>query len=152
MPYRSPARRASLRGVATSCALILSACGGSRAAPAAAIPTVEVASVIARDTPIYSEWLVTLDGFVNAEIQPPVSGYIVKQAYTEGAMVRAGDVLFQSDPRPFRAALDQAKAQLAQAEAQLGKAKLDVERDTPLAEARAIAQSQLDTEAQAKLG
>jgi membrane fusion protein (multidrug efflux system) len=61
-------------------------------------------------------------------------------------------VLFQIDPRPFRAALDQAKAQLAQAEAQLGKATLDVERDTPLAEARAIAQSQLDTEMQAKLG
>jgi RND family efflux transporter MFP subunit len=61
-------------------------------------------------------------------------------------------VLFEIDPRPLQAALDQAKAQLAQAEAQLGKASLDVERDTPLAEARAIAKSQLDTEVQAKLG
>ena len=61
-------------------------------------------------------------------------------------------MLFEIDPRPLKAALDQAKAQLAQAEAQLGKASLDVERDTPLAEARAIAQSQLDTEVQAKLG
>jgi RND family efflux transporter MFP subunit len=67
-------------------------------------------------------------------------------------LVRTGDVLFEIDPRPFRAALDQAKAQLAQAEAQLGKAILDVERDTPLAEAKAIAQSQLDTETQAKAG
>jgi membrane fusion protein (multidrug efflux system) len=108
--------------------------------------------VIARDTPIYSEWVATLDGFVNAEIQPRVSGYIVKQNYTEGAVVRKGDVLFEIDPRPFVAALNQAKAQLAQAEAQLGKASLDVERDTPLAEARAIARSQLDTEIQAKLG
>ena len=61
-------------------------------------------------------------------------------------------MLFEIDPRPFKAALDQAKAQLAQAEAQLGKAGLDVQRDTPLAQARAIAQSQLDTEIQAKLG
>jgi membrane fusion protein (multidrug efflux system) len=113
---------------------------------------VEVATVVQRDTPIYSDWVATLDGYVNAEIQPRVSGYIIKQNYREGTVVRQGDVLFEIDPRPFRAALDQAKAQLAQAEAQLGKASLDVERDTPLAEARAIAQSQLDTEIQAKLG
>jgi RND family efflux transporter MFP subunit len=113
---------------------------------------VEVATVIQRDTPIYSDWIATLDGYVNAEIQPRVSGYIIKQNYTEGALVRKGDVLFEIDPRPFKAALDQAKAQSAEAEAQLGKANLDVERDTPLAEARAIAQSQLDTELQAKLG
>ena len=112
----------------------------------------EVATVIQRDTPIYSDWVATLDGYVNAEIQPRVSGYIIKQNYREGAVVRKGDVLFEIDPRPLKAALDQAKAQLAQAEAQLGKASLDVERDTPLAEARAIAQSQLDTEIQAKLG
>jgi membrane fusion protein (multidrug efflux system) len=113
---------------------------------------VEVATVIQRDTPIYSDWVATLDGYVNAEIQPRVAGYIIKQNYREGAVVRKGDVLFEIDPRPLKAALDQAKAQLAQAEAQLGKASLDVERDTPLAEARAIAQSQLDTELQAKLG
>jgi membrane fusion protein (multidrug efflux system) len=102
--------------------------------------------------PIYSEWVAVLDGYVNAQIQPHVSGYLIKQNYKEGSVVGKGDVLFQIDPRPFIAALDQAKAQLAQAEAQLGKAKLDVERDTPLAQARAIAQSQLDTEIQAKLG
>ena len=133
--------------------LILGGCGGaSKAASAPPPPTVEVAPVIQRDTPIYTEWLATLDGYVNAEIQPRVAGYIIRQNYREGAVVRAGDVLFEIDPRPLRAALDQAKAQLAQAEAQLGKASLDVERDTPLAEARAIAQSQLDTEVQAKLG
>jgi len=102
--------------------------------------------------PIYSEWVAVLDGYVNAQIQPHVSGYLIRQNYREGSVVGKGDVLFQIDPRPFIAALDQAKAQLAQAEAQLGKAKLDVERDTPLAQARAIAQSQLDTEIQAKLG
>jgi membrane fusion protein (multidrug efflux system) len=133
------------------CVLILGSCGrGSAAAPAPAI-TVEVATVVQRDTPIYSDWVATLEGYVNADIQPRVPGYIVKQSYREGALVRKGDVLFEIDPRPLQAALDQAKAQLAQAEAQRGKASLDVERDTPLADARAIAKSQLDTELQAKL-
>jgi RND family efflux transporter MFP subunit len=152
MPSRFPAHRASVWALLISGAILPSACGGSKAAQAPATPTVEVTAVVARDTPIYTEWLATLDGLVNADIQPRVSGYIVKQAYSEGAIVRAGDVLFQIDPRPFKAALDQAKAQLAQAEAQLGKATLDVDRDRPLAEARAIAQSQFDTEIQAKLG
>lgn len=131
----------------------LAGCSSSgKAAPAAAPLTVEVAPVVQQDTPIYSEWVAILDGYVNAQIQPHVTGYIIRQNYKEGAVVRKGDVLFEIDPRPFKAAVDQAKAQLSQAEAQLGKAKLDVERDTPLAQARAIAQSQLDNEVQAKLG
>jgi membrane fusion protein (multidrug efflux system) len=76
----------------------------------------------------------------------------VKQDYKEGSLVRKGQVLFEIDPRPFQAALDRAKGDLAQAQAQLGKSTLDVERDTPLAEARDIAKSQLDNEMQAKLG
>jgi len=131
--------------------LLLAACG-NKGASAPPPPDVEVAAVVQQDTPIYSEWVATLDGFVNAQIQPRVSGYIIRQAYREGSIVLKGDVLFEIDPRPFKAALDQAKAQLAQAEAQLGKARLDVERDKPLAEARAIARGQLDTEIQAKLG
>src|SRR5207253_1338622 len=133
--------------------LVLAGCTGStKAASALPPPVVEVATVVQQDTPIYSEWVATLDGYVNAQIQPRVAGYLIKQNYKEGSVVRKGQVLFEIDPRPFKAALDQAKAQLAQAEAQLGKASLDVERDTPLAQARAIAQSQLDTEIQAKLG
>src|SRR5262245_9983042 len=152
MPFASSVHHAS-RALFGVCVLGLGGCGGSKAAaPPPPPPSVEVATVIQRDTPIYSEWVAILDGYVNAEIQPRVSGYIIKQNYVEGALVRRGDVLFEIDPRPLKAALDQAKAQLAQAEAQLGKATLDVERDTPLAEARAIAQSQLDTEIQAKLG
>ena len=132
--------------------LFAAGCGNTNAAPPVPPATVEVATVIQQDTPIYSDWIATLDGYVNAQIQPHVTGYIIKQNYREGSVVRKGDVLFEIDPRPFKAALDQVKAQLAQSEAQLGKAKLDVERDTPLAQARAIAQSQLDTEIQAKLG
>ncbi len=133
-------------------ALSLNGCTSRASAPPPPVPTVEVVSVIQQDTPIYSEWVAVLDGYVNAQIQPHVTGYIIKQNYKEGSVVRRGEVLFEIDPRPFKAALDQAKAQLAQAEAQLGKASLDVERDTPLAQAKAIAQSQLDTEIQAKLG
>jgi RND family efflux transporter MFP subunit len=152
MSFRSSANAAASRALLCGSLLILGGCSGGKAASSPPPPTVEVATVIQRDTPIYSDWVATLDGYVNAEIQPRVPGYIVKQNYKEGAVVRKGDVLFEIDPRPLRAAVDQAKAQLAQAEAQLGKASLDVERDMPLAEARAIAQSQLDTEIQAKLG
>src|SRR5262252_6398552 len=148
-----PSRRSVAPWIFLFCCLltVLEGCA-KKVAPAPPPPDVVVASVVQRDTPIYSEWVATLDGFVNAQIQPHVAGYIVKQNYTEGSVVKNGDVLFEIDPRPFQAALDQAKGQLAQAEAQLGKANLDVERDTPLAEAHAIARSQLDTEIQAKLG
>jgi len=132
---------------------LVAGCSGTKAAtPAAPPPTVEVTQVVQQDIAIPSEWVATLDGYVNAEIQPRVAGYLIRQDYKEGSVVRKGEVLFEIDPRPFKAALDQAKAQQAQAEAQLGKAKLDVERDTPLAQARAIAQSQLDNEIQAELG
>jgi RND family efflux transporter MFP subunit len=100
---------------------------------------------------ISSEWVATLDGYVNAQIQPQVTGYLIKQDYREGSYVHKDDVLFEIDPRPFQAALDQAKAQLAQAEAQLGNAALNVKRDIPEAQASAIPQSQLDTDKQAAL-
>src|ERR1700736_3047249 len=134
--------------------LMATACGKGnvRAAASPPAPEVRVATVIRQDVPVYSEWVATLDGYVNAEIRPQVSGYITKQNYKEGSVVRKGQVLFEIDPRPFKAALDRAKGDLAQAQAQLGKSTLDVERDTPLAEARAIAKSQLDNEIQAKLG
>jgi membrane fusion protein (multidrug efflux system) len=132
--------------------IFASSCNRGRAATATPTPEVEVATVEQRDVPVYSEWVATLDGYVNAQIRPQVSGYIIKQNYAEGSLVRKGQVLFEIDPRPFTAALDRAKGDLAQAQAQLGKSTLDVERDTPLAEAMAIAKSQLDNEIQAKLG
>ena len=132
--------------------IFASGCNKGQAAAATPAPEVEVATVETRDVPMYGEWVATLDGYVNAEIRPQVSGYITKQNYTEGSLVRKGQVLFEIDPRPFQATLDRAKGDLAQAQAQLGKSTLDVERDTPLAEARAIAKSQLDNEVQAKLG
>src|SRR5262249_25589139 len=92
-----------------------------------------------------------LDGYVNAQIRAQVSGYLMKRNYEEGAFVRKGQVLFEIDPRPFEAVLAQTRAQLGEAEAQLGKTDRDLQRDRPLAEQRAIAQSQLDNDIQANL-
>jgi RND family efflux transporter MFP subunit len=122
----------------------------SAAAPAP--PVVEVAPVIQKDEPLEGEWVGTLEGYVNAQIQPHVSGYLIRQDYQEGGFVRQGQVLFEIDPRPFQAALDQAKGQLAQAEAQMANAELNVKRDVPEAEAHAIPQSQLDNDTQALRG
>src|SRR5690348_5408638 len=157
-PHRRPSEmRSSLFSVAARLVLFLLlptvfmtvGCGNPKAAPAIPSPEVEVASVIQKDAPIFSEWIATLDGYVNAQIQPQVTGYVIRQNYKEGSFVRKGQILFQIDPRPFQALLDQADAQVAQAEAQLGKTQMDVDRDTPLAKERAIAQSQLDNDIQA---
>jgi RND family efflux transporter MFP subunit len=125
-------------------------CGNPKAAPAIPSPEVEVASVLQKDVPIFSEWVATLDGYINAQIQPQAAGYVIRQTYKEGSFVRKAQILFQIDPRPLHALLDQAKAQLAQAQAQLGKTEMDVNRNTPLVKERAIAQSQLDNDIQAK--
>ncbi len=142
--------------------------GATTAAPA----VVEVAQVEQRDVPIYSEWIGTLDGFVNADIKAQVTGYLLQQAYQEGSFVKKGQLLFQIDPRPFQAALDQAQGQLAQSEGQLAQARaelaqaeaqvavseanqrrtqLDVDRYTPLAQQQAITQQDLDNATQNNL-
>lgn len=139
--------------------LVITSCGNSEAsAPKAPPPLdVQVVRVVQKDVPIYGDWVATLDGYVNAQIQPQVSGYLIKQNYKEGSLVHKDDVLFEIDPRPFQAVLDQAKGQvaqakgqLAQAKAQLGLANINVKRDTPLAAAHAIAQSQLDNDIQSQ--
>jgi len=109
-----------------------------------------VATPVQQDVPVFNEWVATLDGYVNAEIRPQVSGYIVSQNYKEGAVVRKGQVLFEIDPRPFQATLDSAKGELAQAEAQLAKSAIDVERDTPLVAQKAVPKEKLDNEIQGK--
>src|SRR6202521_4404205 len=95
-------------------------------APAPPPLAVEVATVIQKDVPIVKEWIGSLEGYVNADIRPQVTGYVLRQVYKEGTFVRRGDVLFEIDPRQFQAALGQAKGVLAQTEAALSKARLDV--------------------------
>ncbi len=138
-------------------AFALTGCRSGHAAspaPGGAMP-VTVVRVQPSQVALKREWVGTLDGYVNAQIQPQVTGYLVRQNYTEGSAVRKGDVLFAIDPRPFQAALEQAEGQLGQAEGQLGQARaqltladINVKRDTPMAAQRAIAQSQLDNELQ----
>src|SRR5579871_3834354 len=149
---------------------VSTACERSKAAAAAPRPLeVLVAEVQQKDVPLYREWIGTVDGFVNAEIKAQVSGYLVKQEYTEGSFVHQGQLLFQIDPRPFQADLDQAQGRLAQAQGQLEQARaqlsqaeaevsvaeanqhrvqLDVDRYTPLLQQHAITQQDLDNATQ----
>jgi membrane fusion protein (multidrug efflux system) len=135
-------------------------------------PQVEVVEVVPQDVPITREWVATLQGLVNSDVRSQVSGYLLRQDYVNGASVKKGQLLFEIDPRPFQAVVDQAKANLEQArgaveqakatleeakanqqkaEAELGKTDIDVKRYTPLAQARAISQQELDNAVQANL-
>jgi RND family efflux transporter MFP subunit len=123
-----------------------------------ATPDVEVVKVQQEDVPIYREWIGTFDGLINADVRAQVTGYLSKQGYQEGAFVKQGQPLFQIDPRPFQAALDQAQGQLAQAKASLanaqavqGRTQLDVTRYTPLAKEQAASQQDLDNAVQNNL-
>jgi membrane fusion protein (multidrug efflux system) len=149
---------------------LTSGCSNSATSTAAPQP-LEVQTVQAeqKDVPLYQEWIGTLDGLVNADIKAEVSGYLIQQAYTEGSFVTKGQLLFQIDPRPFQAVVDQAQAQLAQSQGQLeqaraqvvqaqaqvsvaeanqGRTQLDVNRYTPLAQQQAITQQDLDNAVQ----
>jgi membrane fusion protein (multidrug efflux system) len=117
-----------------------------------------VAQVEQKDVPMYGEWIGTLDGFVNADVKAQVTGYLIRQNYQEGGLVGKGQLLFEIDPHPFEAALDQAEGQLAEATAQLANAEavqirtqLDVERYTPLAREQAASQQDLDNATQNNL-
>jgi membrane fusion protein, multidrug efflux system len=135
-------------------------------------PAVQVQPVVEKDVPIYGEWVGTTVGYVTAQISARVSGYLVSQNYKEGTRVKAGDLLFDIDPRPYQIAAEQARAQLLQAEAQIEQARaqvvqaeadvaraaanqknteLDVARYTPLAERGSISQQELDHAVQANL-
>ena len=111
----------------------------------------EITTVTEADVPVYHEWIGVLDGLVNAQIRAQVSGYLLTQNYREGNPIKKGDLLFEIDPRPFQAVLDQAQGVLAQAEARLGKTKLDVKRYGPLVKDKAISQEEYDDAVQADL-
>ena len=139
------------------CFLLLGCEKKQEAAPS--LPEVEFVEVVQKDVPVTREWVATLDGFVNAQIRAQVKGLLVKQDYTNGAFVSKGTPLFEIDPRPFQAMLDQSNANLGQARANLeraqatvGKTEADVARYTPLAKESAISQQELDDSIQANLG
>ena len=112
-------------------------------------PEVLVTDVIQKDVSIYSDWVGTTVGFVNAEVKPRVQGYLLKQTYQDGAYVKTGELLFEIDDRPYQAALDEALGDLAQEQATLRKHQLDVARDTPLEALGAVSRQELDDSIQA---
>jgi membrane fusion protein (multidrug efflux system) len=166
-----------LGAVILALAVIVAGAGGlkKKTAPAAVPATaveVEVVQVGQRDVPIYGEWIGALDGMVNADVKAQVQGYLITRDYPEGSYVKKGQLLFEIDPKPFQATLDQANAQLSQtrgqlqqatgqfgqAQAQLAQAKanqvktqMDVDRYTPLAKQGVIPQESLDNAVQANL-
>jgi RND family efflux transporter MFP subunit len=139
--------------------------GAKATPPGPPAPVVEVATVEQKNVPVYAEWIGTLTGQVNADVKAQVTGYLVRQDYKEGSYVSKGQLLFEIDPRPFQAILDQAKGQLSQAKAQLTqdeaqlttaeanqlKSQLDVNRYEPLAKAQAATQQDLDNAVQTNL-
>jgi RND family efflux transporter MFP subunit len=158
--------------IAISVVVSVGCSNSTQASKASEPPSVEVVQVEQKDVPIYSEWIGTLEGLVNADIKAQVSGYLQKQSYTEGSFVQKGQLLFEIDPRPFQAVLDQAQGQLAQANGQLAQARaqltqteaqlavaeanqvrtqLDVDRYVPLMKQQAITQQDLDNATQNNL-
>jgi RND family efflux transporter MFP subunit len=139
--------------------------GAKPTAKAPPPPVVEVAQVEQKDVPVYGEWIGTLTGQVNADVKAQVTGYLLNRNYKEGSYVRKGQLLFEIDPRPFQAALDQAKGQLAQTQAQLVqaeaqlataeanqlKSQLDVEKYGPLAKVDAVSKQDFDNATQTNL-
>jgi len=143
-----------------------------KAAPIAEVPEVYVASPVQHDVSIYSEWIGTTVGFIDAEIHSQITGYLLSQNYKEGSLVKKGDLLFQIDPRPFQALVDQAaarveaaktqlaeataevdqaKAEIDRARAALGKTELDVKRYSPLVSDGTVSQQELDDAVQSNL-
>src|SRR6202021_735796 len=145
--------------------LIVLTRSGAKASVHAPLPIVEVATVEQRDVPVYGEWIGTLTGQVNAGVKAQVTGYLLTRKYKEGSYVRKGELLFEIDPRPFQAALDQAKAQLAQAKAQLIQdqaqrataqanqqmSQLNVDKYAPLAAVDAVSKQDFDNADQTNL-
>jgi RND family efflux transporter MFP subunit len=139
--------------------------GAKASTKAPPMTMVEIATVKQKDVPVYGEWIGTLAGQVNADVKAQVTGYLLSRKYKEGSYVKKGELLFEIDPRPFQAALDQAKGQLAQAEAQLGqnqaqlatakanqlKSQLDVEKYGPLAKVDAVSKQDFDNATQTDL-
>jgi membrane fusion protein, multidrug efflux system len=130
-------------------AVIFAGCG-EKPKPA---PPPEVDYIVVQPTNVlvHEEWIGTMDGLVNAQIRAQVTGYLQSLNYVEGNQVKKGDLLFEIDPRPFKAALDQAEGRLAQDKAQDKKAELDVERYTPLAKEQAISEETAVNAVQAHL-
>jgi RND family efflux transporter MFP subunit len=145
-PSRSRSQRMAAPIVGLAFLLSIAGCEKKEEAPRPMPPEVTVTDVVQQNVPVHQEWVAQLNGPVNADITPKVQGYLLSQHYQNGFFVKKGQLLYELDPRPFVAALEQAKAQVAVAVANRGEAENNVARDTPLAAQNAIPQKQLDTD------
>ncbi len=136
-------RRRAAAGLAGVAFLIIAGCGKEKPATPPP-PIVEVVTVTQQDVPIYMEWVGTMDGGVNAVIRPQVTGYLIKQNYREGDLVKKGQALFEIDPRTFEAAVDEARGVRAQQFARYETARANLARVKPLAAKNAVSQKDLD--------
>ena len=125
----------------------LVACG-PKEAPAPPPPEVLVVPAVTHDVPVVSEWLGTTEGSIDADIRAQVAGYLISRDYQEGQVVKKGDLLFRIDPRPFKAALDQAIGELGRAQAAQELSRLDVARYTPLVKEGAVSRQEFDNAVQ----
>ena len=132
-------------GAASVCVLLVSSCSRKAPQAAPAAPEVLVTTVQPQDVPRVLERVATLDGFINANINAQVQGYIVSRDYQEGSVEKKGDLLFQIDPRPFEAALAQAKGTLAKDQANQIKAGADKKRAIDLLNKKVISDQERDT-------
>ena len=130
--------------LAAMVAFVLLTCKGDKKAASLPPPEVEVVQALQQDVPVHKEWVATTDGIVNATILAQVQGYLIKQNYREGQFVRKGALLFEIDPRPFQASLDEANAALAKQQAILQTAQANLDRILPLAAAKAVSQRDKD--------
>ena len=127
------------------CLLVVAGVGCSKKeAPPPPPPEVLVAEVVQKDVPIYIELVGSTLGSEDVEIRSRVEGYLVSINFTEGSLVRKGQLLYKIDPQPFLVAIDQAKANLATAQAGLEKTNNDVARYKPLFEKQAVSKQELD--------
>ncbi len=131
-------------------AVLVTGCDADGEKVAGVPPSVVVTAVEKRDVEVTSDWVGTTTGNVNAQIYPKIQGYLLRQSYLDGGVVKAGDLLFEIDPRQYQAEYDEAKGQLARAKALLVKAQQDVARYTPLAAEGAVSQMELDDAIQAR--
>src|SRR5215467_5279966 len=138
-------RRIFLVSAVLICSTLFVACSRKAAQTAPPPPEVEVTTVEPRDVPRVLERVATLDGFINANINAQVQGYIISRDYTEGSVVKKGDLLFQIDPRPFAAVLAQAKGTLAKDKANQVKADADEKRAIDLFNKKVISDQERDT-------
>jgi membrane fusion protein (multidrug efflux system) len=133
-----------IAGILAVAAALAPGCKKKEEAPPPPPPSVQVAPVVQKDVAVYSEWIGSLNGNVNAEIRPQIEGYVLKRTYDEGSLVHEGETLFEIDPREFQASYDQAAGSVSQYEATLANANTTVARYKPLAAEKAISQQELD--------